>query len=392
MTVIKGSYGTFLSEKEKCPKVIMITLRIPKKEAGKYREICSPSTDEKKHYRKFLPILNEIAAKECSEVVHGFMDGRSPVTNARAHIGYKYTLRFDLSDFFDCVKPEHVEGLIPNEVIANCFYKGRAYQGLPTSPQIANIAGSKIDKKIISALPSGVVYTRYADDLTFSFDDYSLVEFLKNEIPQIVESCGFKINEKKTWLQDSRFGARRVTGILVDSDIRVPREIRRKLRAATHQGNVFQARGLYEWTRLKSPNIQKTEEKRLKRFLAEFDVKEGKYAPSEITPISGTDLFSTQDPYYLLGINSFTRGWNDNVRFDSYSANKLLGSNVSAILLLGDDLISVHGVARREIKARALTKGKFYSCLMGVDKSSIAKVKNYLNGFSPIGLNYIISQ
>ena len=41
-------------------------------------------------------------------MIHGFMPGRSPVTNAMQHIGYEHTLSMDMADFFDTVTPEMV--------------------------------------------------------------------------------------------------------------------------------------------------------------------------------------------------------------------------------------------------------------------------------------------
>lgn len=372
----------------------MIKRRIAKKTPGQYREICSPSAAEKREYRKIVPILNAISAELCGPHVHGFIGGKSPVTNARCHVGKKYTLRFDLSDFFDCVTPDHVKGLIPDEIISQCFYENRAYQGLPSSPAVANIAGSKIDSLILQDLPSGVVYTRYADDLTFSFDDYSLVAWLKEKIPAKVEECGFRINEKKTWLQDSRFGARRVTGILVDSDIRVPREIRRKMRAAIHQGNIFSASGLAEWGKLKLPNGRIKEEERRSTFAKAIKFEEWPAHLRHSNPdIQIGRVTVSQDPYYILGMNHFTNGWNDAFKIKDYEWKFRYYKefhNLKIALVKGPKWVSFGGIARREILARALIVNggdKFsamntfatYGHFGGNDLEAIAELKKYLS-------------
>jgi retron-type reverse transcriptase len=80
-----------------------------------------------------------------------------------------------------------------------------------------------------AAIKNDIVYTRYADDLTFSG---------KSETPKILPfvcrvlaQYGYKIKEKKTNL--FRKGRRQiVTGLVVNEKPNLPRKIRRELRAA----------------------------------------------------------------------------------------------------------------------------------------------------------------
>lgn len=234
-------------------------IQIPKKKKGEFRQICVPNSDEKTKFRLHLSNLNSKAAQVCNkDSVHGFMNGKSPVTNAKKHIGFAYTLKFDLSDFFDTVKPLHLKGKITEEQIKELMPEGRAYQGLPTSPAIANIAAIDMDAAILRKIKNEkIVYTRYADDMCFSFDDFDISKKLKEWIPQIVGRCGFRLNVNKTWLQDARFGSRIITGIAVsNNDIKPTRRIKRKLRAAIHQKNKRSVMGLMEWSKLKEPSTE----------------------------------------------------------------------------------------------------------------------------------------
>lgn len=237
----------------------MKIIKIPKKNNA-FRTICCPSQKMRMQLRDLLfHSLNKKQAQYCDkEIVHGFILGKSIVTNAKTHVGFNYTTSFDIKDFFDSVKPEHVQEYLTEEEIKQVFIENHAWQGLPTSPCVANLAAVKLDKNIkdfISTLGDKVVYTRYADDLNFSHNEHSTYLVLKEKIPELIKRNGFEINKGKLRLQDARYGRREITGIYVDKEkIYVSRKIKRKIRAAKHQKNVFQLEGLEEFAKLKLPN------------------------------------------------------------------------------------------------------------------------------------------
>lgn len=236
-------------------------VKIPKKRKGEFREICIPNSTLKYRLRNRNFELNKESLKFGPEV-QGFCPGKSPTSNAISHIGYNFTLSFDLKDFFDTVKPSMVE-----DKWSDCFINNRAYQGLPTSPAIANLAFLSTDKQILNYIKNyiktvcfcgeneKIIYTRYADDLTFSFNHYETYLQLRKNIPQIVENNGFFINARKTHLQTAKFGRRIITGVAVDKDrIYIPREIKRKMRTARYYRQFKRYYGLTEWAKLKMPN------------------------------------------------------------------------------------------------------------------------------------------
>lgn len=228
-------------------------LRLPKKSGG-MRLIYAPSPAYKTRLQGYLPELNRLVQMlSPKDVVHGFYPGRSPVTNARAHIGYRFSVCFDLADFFDSVSANHVLRYIPH-LIEDVIIDGAARQGLPTSPAVANLAAIRMDRAILEAYGERVQYTRYADDLSLSLNDGSLVDELLVWIPRIVASHGFAINPKKTHTQTAQHGRRIITGVAVgETAIYPPRRTKRKLRAAEHRGKPSRAAGLREWVSLKLP-------------------------------------------------------------------------------------------------------------------------------------------
>lgn len=248
---------------------------IPKK-SGKEREICAPKTQLCWVQRR---ILDEILAKvPPHEAAHGFVVGRSTVTNATPHLGAEVLLKFDLTDFFPTIHYHRVLGLFARlgypvgdarftteddskklaPVLARlCCHtpdqtawgQARLPQGAPTSPAISNLVCRRMDARLTGlAQRSGGVYTRYADDLTFSFkkaEGIALGRF-RWWVNQICHQEGFFVNEAK--FRVIRASQRQmVTGIVVNDRLRVPRDERRAFRAIlnncqTH-GIASQARG-----------------------------------------------------------------------------------------------------------------------------------------------------
>jgi hypothetical protein len=229
--------------------------RIPKG-SGKFRTIYSPSPQEKYTLRSILHFLNTRAiSRDTHQVAHGFMPGRSIITNALAHVGnWQITLHFDFEDFFDSVKPSDdllntLETAVGRNILPTIFPDGAARQGLPTSPAVANIAAEPFDaavialrerltpkRRILGQRGPAFIYTRYADDLTFSMNSETVATRLLEEIPALAAAHGFKTNPAKTTRQHARAGHRIVTGIAVTSTGILPtRQARRKLRAASHQ-------------------------------------------------------------------------------------------------------------------------------------------------------------
>jgi retron-type reverse transcriptase len=127
-------------------------------------------------------------------------------------------------------------------------------QGAPTSPAISNLVCRRLDARLAGlAKRNKGVYTRYADDLTFSFkksQDLKLGRF-RWWVDQVCHQEGFFVNQKKFHV--IRASQRQlVTGIVVNDELRVPREERRRFRAILHNcrahGLESQAHGRSDFT------------------------------------------------------------------------------------------------------------------------------------------------
>lgn len=251
---------------------------IPKKKGGE-RSIAAPKKLLKNAQRI---ILEEILAKvPVSDYTHGFLKGKSVISGAKAHMADKaqgenvaLLINMDLEDFFPTITFERVRGMfksfgysgyIASLISSICTYCERMPieirgemkyvktsdrilpQGSPASPMITNIICLKLDKRL-SGLASkyNCVYTRYADDMSFSFaeetDDLNIGNFM-GLVNKIVSEEGLNINKKKTrFLRQHNRQA--VTGIVINNDeVGVPKKWIKTLRAAIYNANKLKEEG-----------------------------------------------------------------------------------------------------------------------------------------------------
>lgn len=260
----------------------MKKIEIPKKSGGT-RTIYVQGPHEKHNYRLLGYKLSEFHQKsEVANVSHGFIEGRSPISNAQQHINKKFTLTIDLKNFFDTITQNHlIRAGVNIEDAKKACYDGATRQGLSSSPAAANCAAIPLDKLIIQEINPDIVYTRYADDMSFSSDNLQNLLKIRDKIPELVKQCGFEINPKKTRIQSSNYGRRIITGVAVDDKIYATKKQRHILRAMKHNltklnkllqfllwtknflafavvleinwKNISKYKGMSEWGKLKAP-------------------------------------------------------------------------------------------------------------------------------------------
>ena len=203
----------------------------------KTRWIEAPSEELKELQRLLLD--NLLYKLEPTEYAHGFVPGRSIVTNASCHVGKKWVLTADIKNFFPSVtKAQVIRALAPLDlaperrdiIVELVTLHGHLPQGAPTSPHLANLVVRGMDLSIARwADLYDVAYTRYADDLTLSGE-------LRPNLPTLrdkVEAAGFQLAANKTRIMHSD-QRQTVTGLVVNEKVALPRGKRRILRAMLH--------------------------------------------------------------------------------------------------------------------------------------------------------------
>lgn len=222
---------------------------------GKSRSISAPDKRLKHLQRQIAPLLDSLY--RVRHPVHGFVANKSVKTNAEAHLRKRFILNLDLKNFFPSITEGRVDGLLRSigvdsrvaDVIARlCTNDGRLPQGAPTSPVLSNMICFRLDKQLMSfAKASRCIYTRYADDITFS-SDQPMAALFESTVPSpgrfspdllaprlraIFMANGFVINAEKTHYAD-RHSRRMVTGLKVNELINVDRSYVRNIRAALY--------------------------------------------------------------------------------------------------------------------------------------------------------------
>lgn len=237
------------------PEYKYTAFEIPKKRGGS-RRILAPCSRLKAVQRSLAAALDDVYRAPPS--AHGFVSGKSIVTNASLHAGKRHVFNVDLLDFFGCIGFARVRGLfmakpfgfsedLATVVAQICCLEDALPQGAPTSPVVSNMIAWKLDGQLQAlARRCRATYTRYADDITFSFtrsaaDLPADIVVLTDDgvaragaaLTGLIEVNGFTINQAKVHLADQS-GRMKVTGLTVNRMPNISRRYVRQIGSMLH--------------------------------------------------------------------------------------------------------------------------------------------------------------
>jgi len=226
------------------------TFEIPKKNGGT-RVIKAPCRKLKYVQHILKDVLYEIYPVRPS--VYGFVRDRSIVDNAKRHLSKKFIFNVDLKNFFPSIHYGRVRRLFKappfnfndsvSAILAQiCCVDNSLPQGAPTSPIVSNMIAWKLDAQLQKLAQQGnSTYTRYADDITFSFScrkkllpsdivklDNDGVALPGSKLAQIITENGFEINQDKVRLAGVN-QRMEVTGLTVNDFPNVGRKYVRQI-------------------------------------------------------------------------------------------------------------------------------------------------------------------
>ena len=302
LTIPRLRWLAFHSDSTTVSHYIFFT--VPKKTGG-VRRLSAPHRDLSATQRK---IFQEILVRlPLHGDAHGFVIGRSILTNARPHVGAEFVVNLDLKDFFPSISFPRIRGILTAAGFSPCaasilallctesprqvlgldgqkLYVATGPRALPqgacTSPALANLAARVLDARLAGLAKAwGWTYTRYADDLTFSTHAATAdIGRMLTAVRNVVDDEGFTVNEEKTKVQ-RRSQAQEVTGLVVNQRPKAPRQLIRRIRSILHhaqkEGLAAQNREGHkrftEWLRGMIAYIAMTDKTTAARFTAQLE-------------------------------------------------------------------------------------------------------------------------
>jgi RNA-directed DNA polymerase len=215
------------------------------KRGGGVRPIDAPDAALKAIQRRILRRL--LGRLKTHPAATGFVRRESIVTNALRHVEKAVVVRMDIERFFASTRADRVSryfravgwGHRPARLLTRlCTHEGGLPQGAPTSPALSNLVNYRLDARLAGlARRFDAIYTRYADDITFSFarNDPRAIHYVILLTKHIVRQHGYRLHQRRKLHIRRRHQRQVVTGLIVNDGVRLPRETRRWLRAVEHR-------------------------------------------------------------------------------------------------------------------------------------------------------------
>ncbi len=226
---------------------------IEKRNGRGFRQIAQPTAEIKllqrwvaKEYLSKLPV--HPAAK-------AYVSGASIKQHAEPHAKNSYLLKLDFQDFFPSIKGRdfsmHMRRFsdTPREDVAALvkilFWRGKPKGGMrlsigaPSSPMLSNAMLYTFDCRLSDECKaSGVVYTRYADDIALSTNNPRTLDQLHIFVQGLCSQLKYPrlvINKKKTVFTSKKHN-RQLTGLVLSNEGKVSlgREKKRLIRSMAH--------------------------------------------------------------------------------------------------------------------------------------------------------------
>lgn len=235
-----------------------------RKRDGSFREISAPNPSLM-HVQRWM-LSNVLTGLPFHDAAFAYRTGRSIKHCAELHVGANWLLKMDLHNFFGSIEESRVYGVLRNlgypsllalEMARLCTkpvasggepkpwlsgrgvhaygasYRGVLPQGAPTSGALANTIAFQLDTRLTSiAEESGLTYTRYSDDLTFSSSEglsRPEVSRLILQIERAISLSEFEVHKGKTRIVTP--GARQIVlGLMLTPDaVRLLPEFRHRI-------------------------------------------------------------------------------------------------------------------------------------------------------------------
>ena len=174
-----------------------------RKRRGGWRQVHSPSKELKAVQAWVLRrILDKLST---SPYTTAYVKGRRLLDNVTPHISNRYFLSVDVRNFFPSVRSFEVRRLFDalgysplaaDRAEAPLLHTSVDFpQGAVTSPALSNLICLRLDRRLAGLCSRrNIVFTRYADDITFSTNNRNALPRLLPSVYRILRDEGFEPN------------------------------------------------------------------------------------------------------------------------------------------------------------------------------------------------------
>jgi RNA-directed DNA polymerase len=229
--------------------------KIPKNSGG-FRTIAQPAKETKLiQWWLIKRLFIQLPVHDCATA---YKVGASIRANADRHRNNQYFTKLDFKNFFPSITENDVvlhlskhlsdeldEADIRSVARLSCIKLEADHErclsiGAPSSPLLSNSIMYEFDCEVLRWCErNSIVYTRYADDLTFSSNEPKIASLIVPSIEKVVGQLNYPkliINEKKTVHLSKKF-QRRVTGIVINNagELSLGRERKRAISSMIHR-------------------------------------------------------------------------------------------------------------------------------------------------------------
>jgi RNA-directed DNA polymerase len=208
--------------------------RVVKRRSRNRPRIVYEVRDGLRRIHRIIAVMLREDLAQMHDCVNGFRKRRSIKTHAAPHCAARLVAVADIQAFFASITEDRVWDLfvrlgasvnVAMTMARLTTLYGILPEGPRSSPAIANLIGQDLDQVILSELPLGCRYTRYADDLAFSGDHVPSEE----SVSRWASTAGFTL-KPTSYSVRHRLKGPYVTGLFVGSETpRIPRKRRRMI-------------------------------------------------------------------------------------------------------------------------------------------------------------------
>jgi hypothetical protein len=210
-----------------------------KKDGGR-REIAEPNVKLKQVQRE---IINRFfKAEEPHPAATAYRRKMSIADHVWPHVGAAVLVTADVRDFFPSTAAwrveewwrQRVDDAAARLLTLLTTYRGGLPQGAPTSPGLSNFVNRELDDRIASrAVVAGACYTRYCDDIVFSWrHDAGPPSEFEGSVRRTLHEFGYTLHPQKGWRVHRGGDEPEITGVVLGryGGVRLPDDLRGRMR------------------------------------------------------------------------------------------------------------------------------------------------------------------